>query len=144
MSVEQKIVDDIKNYGWHVINVVGTEAWPLFSYTIGLYKSFNSPELFISGLDGNVAHNALNNIASEIRSGKKIETKIETKEFFDGYGCYFDLVDQAHYDDYFGKAIWFYQGYDFPVLQCVWPNKLHLYPWQTEQGFKQDVLIKAP
>lgn len=116
VSAEQKLVDDIKKYGWHVLNVFGKEGHPPFSYTIGLYKSFNSPELFISGLDGNVAHKGLNNIALEIKSEKNIETRIETDEFFEGYGCYFDEMDKSHYDNYFGKAVWFYQGYNFPVL----------------------------
>jgi hypothetical protein len=34
-----------------------------------------------------------------------------------------------HYRDYFGYARWFYHGDDFPVLQCVWPDRQHRYPW---------------
>jgi Domain of unknown function (DUF4262) len=141
MDNDTKIVENVKEYGWHIINVFGDESHKQFSYTIGLFKSFNAPELFISGLDGNVASAVINNIGDEIAKGFKIIPKVENNDFFTGYSCYFDFVDRSKYDTYFSKAVWFYQGNDFPVLQCVWPNKIHLYPWQTEMPFNQDVLI---
>src|SRR5947209_249261 len=36
-------------------------------------------------------------------------------------------------------ARWFYEGDDFPALQCVWPDKAHQYPWHPDasEPFRQ-------
>ena len=31
-----------------------------------------------------------------------------------------------------GYARWFYEGDDFPVVQCIWPDKQQNYPWQSK------------
>ena len=141
MTIEQRIIDNIKKYGWDVVNVLEGDYHPSFSYTVGLHKSFNSPEIFISGLNGSVPQTILNMIALTIKSGRPITAKSEMDDFMEGYNCYFDLVEKAHYDHYFGKALWFYEGNNFPVLQCVWPNQQHQYPWQTGMNFRQDILF---
>ena len=54
----------------------------------------------------------------------------------------FEPVDQAWYKYVFGYAIWFYRGIDFPVLQCVWPDKQQHYPW--ESAFKAEWVSAQP
>lgn len=144
MIPEEKIINDVQEYGWHVINVFEGEDSYEFSYTIGLYKTFGSPELFMSGIKGEVMHSILNTIADDITKGRVIQPGESYSDILEGYDCYFDLVDKSNYDEYFGKAVWFYQGNDFPVLQCVWPNRDHDFPWETDMGFHQDVLFKHP
>ena len=144
MSSEEKIVNDVQRYGWHVINVFEGEDSYEFSYTIGLYKTLGSPELFMSGIMGEVAHTILNNIADDISKGQFPQPGQTYPDILEGYDCYFDLVDKSKYDEYFGKAVWFYQGDDFPVLQCVWPNQSNNFPWETDMSFRQDVLFKHP
>ncbi len=36
------------------------------------------------------------------------------------------------YAEYLGYARWFYQSDSFPVLQCIWPDKQHRYPWHPD------------
>jgi hypothetical protein len=36
--------------------------------------------------------------------------------------------------EFFGYARWFYEGDSFPMLQCVWPDGNHNYPWDAEYG----------
>lgn len=36
------------------------------------------------------------------------------------------------YQDYFGYALWFYEGPNFPMLQCVWPDQNNRFPWDSE------------
>ena len=36
----------------------------------------------------------------------------------------------------------YYRGLEFPVLQCIWPDKQQHYPWQPE--FKQAWLSAQP
>lgn len=141
MEIERRIVSSVSSVGWHVINVFEEDNHPPFSYTIGMQKSFSSPELFISGLSGEVSARILNSIASEIKDGRKIENRRRYRDFFGDYESYFCLVDKSYYEEYFGKAIWFYQGENFLVLQCVWPNKTNSFPWETSIKFNQDILF---
>ena len=57
----------------------------------------------------------------------------------EGYLVFFRKVEPRHYREYLGYARWFYQGDDFPILQCVWPDKAHHYPWHpdTSELFRQ-------
>jgi len=44
----------------------------------------------------------------------------------------FRTVETKFYRDYLGYDRWFYQGDQFPVVQCVWPDSKHRYPWHPE------------
>jgi hypothetical protein len=54
----------------------------------------------------------------------------------------FIAVHKEHYPHYVGYAGWFNQGWDFPLMQLVWPDKQHLYPWQ--EGFNPYWQFKQP
>ncbi len=56
----------------------------------------------------------------------------------DGYSCMFRRVDPSAYRDYFGYARWYYEGDEFPMLQCVWPDGAHRFPWDS--GFHSELL----
>lgn len=114
------------------------------SQSVGLHKILytTSPEIFISGISGENAPSIINNMVFDIQNGSYLVEGNEYDAYLDGYNCYFDLVDKSNYDNFFSKAVWFYQEYNFPVIQCVWPNKEHKYPWETSQSFRQDVLFK--
>jgi hypothetical protein len=45
-------------------------------------------------------------------------------------------VDRIWYKWVLGYARLFYEGDEFPVWQCVWPDKQQHYPW--ESAFKAD------
>lgn len=141
---EKRAIENIRKFGWHIVNVFGDEHSIEFSYTIGLYKTFDVPELFLSGLNGNIASTVLNNIGDQISNGLRITPGMEYDDFFEGYNCYFDLVNKINYDKYFGQAIGFYHGKEFQMLQCVWPNRDRKYPWEVTKEFIQDILISKP
>ena len=143
MDAEKRIVEDIKQYGWHIINVLAESDSIQFSYTIGLFRSFGAPELFLSGLKGEISATVLDDIALAIKGGRELQVRKLYNEFFEGYDCYFDLVEKSTYDSHFGKAVWFYGGKEFPVVQCVWPNEDRLFPWETKTRFNQEILFKV-
>ncbi|GAA0894557.1 hypothetical protein GCM10009122_42380 [Fulvivirga kasyanovii] len=141
MTSEEKIVSDIKSYGWHIISVFeGSESYQ-FSYTIGLYRTYNVPELVISGLPREISCSILSHIVEDIKSGKRVGANMKSADYIEGYSCYFGLVDKPKYAEYFGKALWYYNGDNFPMLQCVWPNSDNLFPWETKMVFNQDILF---
>jgi hypothetical protein len=40
----------------------------------------------------------------------------------------FRKITEEYYRKYLGYAVWFYESLDFPVLQCVWPDKMSRFP----------------
>ena len=60
----------------------------------------------------------------------------------------FVRVDQALYGEHFGRAIDYYGGSGFPVLQMVWPDRHNVFPWEPncDAGIRelQPVLATRP
>gem|GEM_PF-2988345 len=59
-------------------------------------------------------------------------TQATNQDILTRYNCQFRNVAPAHYREYFGWAIWFYEKDPFPVLQCFWPDRDGHYPWNPE------------
>jgi hypothetical protein len=74
-------------------------------------------------------HRIINVIGEEVRSGGRFEHLDESGDVLEGYNVAFRTVERSYYRDYLGYARWFYNGDDFPTLQCVWPDSQHRYPW---------------
>lgn len=145
---EEKVINDIKKYGVSVTHVFGDEEYPPFSYSIGLFENYLHPEILIIGFNYDLAHTLINNMAYDIKHGKVFTVKEFHEEVLDDFLCYFDEVPKSQYKDHVGWAIWFYDGYDFPLLQCVCPTVSGKFPW--DKDFPEDakffcrMLIKPP
>jgi hypothetical protein len=50
---EQKVLADINEYGWHLMNVLEDDGQPPWSFTIGLHETWQHPELIIAGRSRN-------------------------------------------------------------------------------------------
>ena len=136
---EAKLLADVKDPGWHVIGVMeGTEG-PAFAYTIGLFYNYRHPEIIAFGLDVQLLWRIVNNVGHEVKEGKTFEDCHEADDILKGYNVFFRTVSQRHYRDYLGYARWFYDGDDFPTLQCLWPDKSRRYPWHpaAPEAFRQ-------
>lgn len=129
---EQRVIDDIQEFGWHVVGVEADEDGPAFAYSIGLQQTLNHPEIVVLGLnDAETMMYIINTVGEEVRKGSVFENWHESDEILNGYSCMFRKVSAEAYPDYFGYAQWYYRPESFPVLQCVWPDREHRYPWHT-------------
>lgn len=139
-----KIVNDnIEQYGCHLTSIEADNYLPGFVYSIGLFKRFTQPEIICFGLKAEVAAGIINHACDLIKSGRNLETNKLYKGFLEGYSIQFIKVDKEHYQDYVGYAGWFYnKSFDFPLLQLVWPDKQHKFPWDTD--FNPDWKFKQP
>jgi hypothetical protein len=127
---DQKLLNDIEEYGWHVVKVMGDEVGPGFGYSVGLYKSFGHPEIIIIGLKLDLILSIINRIGEDIRSGKIFDPGQYYKGLIEGVDCYFTRVEKKYYDEYVGYAKWYYKGPNFPLIQCVYPTIKGTYPWE--------------
>ena len=54
---------NIEKFGLQVIMVNATDYSPSFAYSIGLYKTYNHPEIICFGLPNDLGHGIINDIA---------------------------------------------------------------------------------
>ena len=134
---EQKALDDIREFGHHLIAVGEKDEGPGFVYSIGLFENYAHPEIIIIGLRQKFAHILINNIAFDIKEGKTFTSGEFHEGVLDDFLCYFGEVAADQYREYVGWARWFYGGDGFPLVQCVYPTTNGVFPWESE--FPEDL-----
>ena len=128
---ERRILDDIRECGWHVIAVPEDDAGPGFTYSIGLHQTFRHPEIIIFGLEPLVGFEAINLFGQMIRQGEKLSHGHQIQDNVSRNQRRFLRVPRCCYREYLGFALWYYQGAEFPVLQCLWPDREGRYPYEV-------------
>ncbi len=120
---DRTLISDVERHGWHVIKVPELENSPGWVFSIGLHHSFGHPEVVVFGLPDEMAHQMINSLGDDIREGAKFEPDTLVTGVLEDYSCSIKTVDPYWYPPFLGYATWFYQGLDFPVVQCLWPDR---------------------
>ncbi|GGA88289.1 hypothetical protein GCM10011521_28320 [Arenimonas soli] len=145
---EQKLLDDIAEFGWHCVHILAEGEHVEYSFTVGLFQSFRHPELIIFGLPAKVAHQILSIAAHEAKRGAPLDLSSTSDALLNGYSCCFAEVPISEYSDHVGFSRWYYQGNEFPLYQIIWPSRSGLFPWHPDaaEQFKiaQPVIAMAP
>ncbi len=131
-KTDQKLLDDVRQFGWHMIGIAEDAEGPDFVYSVGLHHTLGQPEIIIFGLSPDTGMRIINNIGEAMRKGTRFADACASDELIEGYSCVFRAFARDQYREYLGYALWFYEGADFPVLQCVWPDREHRYPWHGD------------
>ena len=139
---DKKVISDIAEFGFHIINVLEDDEGPPHTFSIGLYHTFNHPEVMIVGLKTELMQNMISWIGDDIKKGARFEIGNEYGGLLEGFKCRFRAVDKCYYEEYLGKATWFYKGNGFPVIQCVWPTTKGYYPW--DKKYPKDLIEWQP
>lgn len=129
---DKKILNDIDIYGWHVIMVPEDEQGPSFGYSVGLFQSFDHPEIIVIGLKLEAIHYLLNKMGDAIREGIRFEPGQFYSNLLEGVDCYFTSVHPDHYKEYVDYGKWYYKEEMFSLLQCIYPTVTGIYPWQAQ------------
>lgn len=116
---DQKALNDIEKFGCHVLNVAEGEGEPSFTYSIGINKKQNKPDVVILGLKAPLAHSMANNYKDRLLSGEVFESGKFYADFIEGFDVCFVQVAREHYRAYFGWGLWLHDGSDFEMLQMV-------------------------
>lgn len=134
---ETKVVSDVERVGWSVMLIRDEpeKNQPGWAFTIGLFESHGHPEVAIFGLKEESRVNILNWIGENVKKHKPFSAGREHDWVLDGHPCWSREVLKCWYDDLFGWAVWFYGGRDFPVVQCIWPTRDGMYPWQEQPPY---------
>ncbi len=131
-SDDAKALADIEKYGCHILHVMEDKSVPRFSYSIGIHKKANRPELIVTGLKQELAHWIINEYNSRVRDGEEIEAGQLYSGFLEGFDVIFKPVLQEHYKEYLGWGLWLYGDSEFPVYQLIWPSTKGTWPWDAD------------
>lgn len=141
-KAKRTILENIKQFGCHLVLIEDDNYLPSFVYSIGLLQKFGHPEIICFGLKIDVMGSILNHACDLVRQEQKLETHKPYGGFIQGYDVQFIPVAKEYYGNYLGYAGWFYKTFDFPVLQLVWPDKQSNYPWDGD--FNPDWKFRQP
>jgi hypothetical protein len=135
---EQKAVNDIEEFGCHVLHVLEEDDLSCFTYSIGISRKTGRPDLVITGLNREIAHWVINEYNERLRNGEQFEVDNYYSGFLEGFEVTFKEVSKEHYKEHFGWGLWYYGNMTFPVLQLVFPSTSGDWPWDQEasQDFK--------
>lgn len=130
-AAEEKCLADIAEHGLHVLRVFGDDEWPGFVYSVGLYHSFQIPEIIILGLKPELSHATLNEIARRAQEGERFRVGDSIDGLLEGFSTVLRPVRRELVEPHFGWDRWFYDGAEFPTAQLVWPTTAGVWPWDA-------------
>jgi hypothetical protein len=139
---DRKLLQDVDEFGWHVVIVPDEGSTPGWAFSVGLYHNYKHPEVIVFGLPLELLHAVVNVVGDEVKSGTRFKDGSDYPDILEGVRCMFRGVDNQWYRPFLGYAGWFYRGDGFPVMQCIWPDKKQRYPWYS--GFNAAWLSKQP
>ena len=125
------LLETVRRHGWGVVKVPEDDEGPAFAFSVGLFHAFDHPEVLVIGQKLEAMHGIINHLGERIRDGERFAAGRAYGDVLEGYDCYMLEVDQSHFREYLGTAMWFYDQASFPALQLVWPDRLKRYPWDA-------------
>lgn len=131
-EAEKKCLDDIEEYGCHVIHVLAEGDLPPFSYSVGIERTTGHPEIIIIGLRRELAQFMINEYCARVRAGEGFQGGQRAQGFLDGFDCEFRNVSPSYYGEYVGWNIWLYKGPKFRLFQLVYPSTEGAWPWDGD------------
>src|SRR5690242_12634856 len=126
-SWEQWVTDTIADVGWAVVAVSGETP---YAFTIGVWHSYELPELAMFGLREADMQIWLNNCVRLLRERAE---PFADGEPFSGVLERFPVqtrdVDRSWHQALFGPMGGYYGTLEMPVRQLVWPDREGRWPW---------------
>lgn len=147
-KVEQRVLNDIRELGWHVVSVPEDDEGPGFAYSIGFFQTFQHPEIIVFGLEPLVGVELLNSLGKSIQGGQRLSHQQILDDPAARQKRQFMTVLHDSSRKYLGFAHWYYEGTEYPVLQCLWSDRQGVLPLDpTCDEFARDsqpILFKRP
>ncbi|MGX7666749.1 DUF4262 domain-containing protein [Flavobacterium pedocola] len=135
-----KVEENVAKYGFHITYVLEDEAGPSFCYSTGLYKNYNIPEIFISGLPQNLSFTMVGDYAKKFKNiivpiNKKLDSFSEDFNF----PIYFIEIDNKNLSEHVYATDRFYDGDDYKYLQLIYPDTKGNFPNESGYLYNQEI-----
>lgn len=123
-----RLMADVAQAGFHLVSGASTGDEPAFAFSVGLFRTFDHPEVAIFGLAPEALQAAIRRIAEAIRAGERFDEEDVREGIVEGRTVAFRRIVARHYGARLGHAVWYHGGARFPALQAIWTED-GLFPW---------------
>ena len=115
---------------------------PGWTFTVGLWHTFGSPELAVFAMEIGDAQGVLTSLVNGIRAEGPVDLgAVRDDLLLGGKKVAFRTVDQSWYRALFGYAMWFSRPPPLPA-QVVWSDGFGRFPWDPDAD--PDYLTRQP
>lgn len=133
---ERELLETVRDYGWQVTMIPEDDEGSAFAFSVGFEATLGHPEIILFGLKLETMHSLINFVGDKIKSGSRFKHGQVVTDILEGYEVMFVNVPKHHYPEFLGTAQWFYKNDDFTVLQMIYPDRLHRFPWDEKANPK--------
>ena len=133
---------NIKEQGWHMTVIKPEGDIPAIVYTIGLYYSFQQPELIMVGLPFEMMLQVLGEMSSAIKRGVRFKDRDTSSDFLmnDIPVEFVEIESEEEKDKYMTIGQAFYTEFlktatTIPVLQVLWPDENGFLPYERDCSY---------
>lgn len=137
-AAERQIFADIAEHGVHIVHVPASDGAPEYAYTLGLWHTYQHPEVLVLGLAPEVASDLLEGLTDEIDAGRAFAAGAKCEGLVAHYPVWFGVVTAAQVQQWLPRVGWIYDGAEVACVQLVYPDKQGRWPWQDDvrDGFR--------
>lgn len=138
----RKEIETIEQFGYQILCVAGESRSRNFAYTFGLFDSAAAPEILVVGLRHETASALLDESASRLRGGVDLSHGRHRGLLAATVECEFRPIDPKWIKRLMLGATWFYEGFEFPAIQAVYPDLENRFPEDADfdTNFAQPLL----
>jgi hypothetical protein len=129
-AADLRLMADVAQWGVHVVSGLSTAFDGSYAFSVGLFRTFDHPEVALFGREPALLERAVRRIAERVRAGERLDSRDVADGVLDGRAVTFRRIVPRHYATYLGYAVWFHDGPRFPALQGVWSDPAGRYPWE--------------
>lgn len=141
--MQKGIISIVRGHGVHVMTVRQYKKTPMIFSTLGLFHSYQHPELVIIGLDVEVAHEILRKAHAFIKNGASI-SPWTNQHFIPCTTLKAVPIHAGNYSRFLRHGMWLYRSLGrsrpdpFPAIQILWPDAINDdFPW--DESFDVDL-----
>lgn len=131
----KKVYENIENYGFHMTYILEEKGVTPFGYSTGIYKNFQIPEIFISGLPQGLTMELITNYVEQFQF-KNVPLQQKMDNLIDRFPVYCIEVENEALKEYALTSFKYYQDADFKYLQLIFPDVEGRFP--NEEGYEYD------
>ena len=135
----KKVNDNIEKFGFHMTFVMEETGFTPFGYSTGIYKNFEIPEIFISGLPNGLTAELISNYVKRFKF-KEVPLNKKIDDLIDRFPIYFIQVKNENLTEYTLSSFKFYENSDFKYLQLIFPDLNGFFPNESEYDYDQKIL----